>query len=62
MSTTSTPTSLEVHECGFCGRAMPFEIPDCADGHDAHCPDRVCTGCGVVLVVGPVPLAARHSA
>ena len=48
--------------CSTCGRPMPFELLDCADGLDDDCPDRVCTGCGAVVVVGLVPLGLRTSA
>jgi heterodisulfide reductase subunit A-like polyferredoxin len=54
--------ALEVFDCSTCGQPMPFEAVDCADGHGEDCPDRVCVSCGLVLVAGPVPLAARRSA
>ena len=53
--------ALEAWDCSTCGGPMPFEAPDCMDGHGGDCPDRICTGCGEVLVVA-VPVAARRSA
>ena len=53
---------LETLDCSTCGQPMPFETPDCVDGHDDDCPDRVCVGCGLVLVVGPGPLRLPRSA
>jgi hypothetical protein len=32
------------------------------DGHDDDCPDRICVGCGEVLVIGLAPLQERRSA
>jgi hypothetical protein len=49
--------ALETRECSVCAAAMPFEVAPCADGHEEDCPDRVCLGCGAVVVVGPAPLA-----
>lgn len=54
--------ALETRDCVTCGRTMPFELVDCVDGHGEDCPDRVCVGCGTVLVVGPAPLGQRRSA
>ena len=48
---------LELRECGECG-PTGFEVVECVDGHGADCPERVCTGCGAVLVVGLTPLTA----
>lgn len=67
---TRTPTprgdvllaAVEPDDCGVCGQAMAFEVLTCEDGHEEHCPDRVCTGCGVVVVVGLAPLEVRASA
>lgn len=59
---TNEWTALALMECSTCGRATPFEILDCPDGHDDDCPDRVCTGCGAVVVVGPAPLTAHRTA
>ena len=50
---------LEELDCPECRTAMPCELVDCADGHDEDCADRVCTGCGAVLVVGPAPPPQR---
>jgi hypothetical protein len=61
-TTVSEWAVLETLDCATCGSAMPFESPECLDGHGDDCPDRVCVGCGYVLVVGPVPLAERRSA
>ncbi len=60
-SHTGAWSALESLDCSLCGTAMPFETPGCADGHGDDCPDRVCVGCGTVLVVGLVPLAARSA-
>lgn len=59
---------LDDHECPVCGVALPHELVECVDGHGEDCPDRVCTGCGGVLVTGHVGLGSsprewyRHSA
>jgi hypothetical protein len=49
---------LEDRDCPECGVAVPFELVECGDGHGEDCPDRVCTGCGLVLVTGPAPAVA----
>lgn len=54
--------ALDAFDCSACGRPMPFEAPECVDGHDDDCPDRVCVGCGLVLEIGPGPLSLRRSA
>ena len=54
--------ALDALDCSTCGQPMPFETPECVDGHDDDCPDRVCVGCGLVLVVGPGPLLLSRSA
>jgi hypothetical protein len=41
---------------------MPFETLSCMDGHDDDCPDRICTGCGAVLVVYLAPRAHGRTA
>jgi hypothetical protein len=38
--------------CPDCGTERPFERPGCVDGHGPDCSDRVCTECGLVVVVG----------
>jgi hypothetical protein len=53
---------LETLDCSTCGQPMLFEPVDCGDGHGEDCPDRVCVGCGAVLVVGLGPIEARRSA
>ncbi|MEV4482155.1 hypothetical protein [Micromonospora coxensis] len=40
----------ELH-CDTCGGVQPFEAPPCADGHDADCPELVCTGCGAAVLI-----------
>ncbi|MFP5347571.1 MAG: hypothetical protein ACLGIA_11150 [Actinomycetes bacterium] len=54
--------ALETWDCSTCGEPMPFETLPCADGHDEDCPDRVCVGCGAVLVAWVAPLPGRRSA
>ncbi|MEJ5867462.1 hypothetical protein WDV85_06870 [Pseudokineococcus sp. 5B2Z-1] len=54
--------SLDDLDCAVCGRSVPHELLECLDGHGDECPDRVCTACGAVLVVGPSPLALRRTA
>lgn len=61
MRTTPTWAALETIDCALCGSPMPFELPECPDGHGEDCPDRVCTGCGFVVIVGPPPLGARRA-
>ncbi|MEJ5945445.1 hypothetical protein WDZ17_09090 [Pseudokineococcus basanitobsidens] len=54
------PTSvLDDIDCSVCGRAVPHELVECVDGHGEDCPDRVCTDCGSVLVVGSAPALRR---
>ena len=53
--------ALETWDCSTCGCPMPFEALHCTDGHDGDCPDRICTGCGEVLMVA-VPVTARGCA
>ena len=47
---------LEELDCPECGWATPFEVVDCTEQHGLDCPDRVCTGCGLVVVVGLAPI------
>ncbi|MEU9510138.1 hypothetical protein AB0D32_28095 [Micromonospora sp. NPDC048170] len=37
--------------CDTCEGVEPFEVPPCADGHGADCPELACTGCGTALLV-----------
>ncbi|GAB2693160.1 hypothetical protein [Thalassiella azotivora] len=53
--------AVEAWDCSTCGEPMPFEALPCADGHDDDCPDRICVGCGTVVVVGLAPLEARSA-
>jgi hypothetical protein len=62
MTTIDEWAALADMDCFTCGSSMPFELLECLDGHDDDCPDRVCTGCGYVVVVGPVPVATVRSA
>ncbi|MDT4907932.1 MAG: hypothetical protein QOG07_3088 [Pseudonocardiales bacterium] len=39
--------------CSSCADFRLSEVPPCADGHGADCPDRACTECGTALFVGP---------
>lgn len=43
---------LEVRWCSQCRADQPFEVPPCAEGHGADCPDLACTGCGSAVVAG----------
>ena len=45
--------------CPVCGGEAVLVTPDCADGHGAECPDRLCVACGLALFVDP-PM--RHGA
>jgi hypothetical protein len=36
----------ETHYCPVCNDETAFEAIDCADGHGAQCPDRLCAVCG----------------
>lgn len=58
----SAAAALDDMDCAVCGRSVPHELVECVDGHGTDCPDRVCTACGSVLVVGSSPLALRRSA
>lgn len=42
--------------CIICDREMLFEMPPCPDGHDADCPELVCTRCGAAELLFPLPL------
>ena len=42
--------------CIICDRDMMFEVPPCADGHDADCPELVCTRCGAAELLFPLNL------
>jgi hypothetical protein len=42
--------------CIICDREMLFEVPPCTDGHDADCPELVCTRCGAAELLFPLPL------
>ena len=44
---TSSSTSAW---CGDCRATQVFERPACADGHDADCPEWICTACGYAWV------------
>jgi hypothetical protein len=48
-------------ECDGCARARGFEQPPCAERHEPACPEWVCTGCGLALLVNP-PLMRRAAA
>ncbi|MEJ5913196.1 hypothetical protein [Pseudokineococcus sp. 1T1Z-3] len=52
---------LDDLDCAVCGRDVPHELVECLDGHGEDCPDRVCTDCGSVLVVGSAPLLQRSA-
>lgn len=38
--------------CSTCAGESAFEMPVCADGHGADCPELVCVECGTALLVG----------
>ncbi|MFC8847647.1 MULTISPECIES: hypothetical protein [unclassified Micromonospora] len=40
----------------------PFEVPPCADGHGADCPELVCTGCGTALLIATFTFPATRLA
>lgn len=42
--------------CATCEADMEFEVPRCADGHGADCPELVCTGCGTAVLIAPLPV------
>ena len=46
--------------CIICERDMMFEVPPCADGHDADCPELVCTRCGAAELLFPLNLRLRQ--
>jgi hypothetical protein len=53
--------TIELH-CFECADVRLFEQPPCEDRHGADCPEWVCTGCGVALLVGPPrPARSRRS-
>ncbi|MBW4702443.1 hypothetical protein [Micromonospora sp. RL09-050-HVF-A] len=61
--------------CDTCEGVQPFEMPPCADGHGADCPELLCTGCGTAVLIATFafqptrltdrrrrPSAGRHAA
>ncbi|RKN50864.1 hypothetical protein [Micromonospora endolithica] len=69
-------SSRELH-CEVCEGVRPFEAPPCVDDHGADCPELICTGCGVAVLIAtfafpaprladarrrPVPPAHRRAA
>lgn len=40
--------------CPVCGRGNALVAPECAEGHGADCPDRLCVACGIAVFVDPV--------
>ncbi|MBM7080072.1 hypothetical protein [Micromonospora humida] len=51
--------------CDTCEGVRPFEVPPCADGHGADCPELLCTGCGAAVLIAtfafqPTRLADRR--
>ncbi|MEU9825818.1 hypothetical protein [Micromonospora chersina] len=49
--------------CDGCEGVVLFEAPPCVDGHDADCPELVCTGCGAAVLIATVAFPAprlRH--
>ena len=56
------PAEFEYLHCPVCSEESSFETPPCSDGHDEACPDRVCTQCGFVLIIGPVPVVVEQAA
>jgi hypothetical protein len=49
--------------CPVCGRGNTLVAPECAEGHGADCPDRLCVACGIAVFLDPVLInsAARAS-
>ncbi|MFE0592430.1 hypothetical protein [Micromonospora echinospora] len=53
--------------CDSCQGVQLFEVPPCADGHGADCPELSCTGCGAAVLIAtfrfaPARLADRRPA
>lgn len=44
--------------CPTCAALRLVEVPPCADGHGADCPDACCVECGTALFLDPVLLGA----
>ncbi|MGC4896882.1 hypothetical protein [Micromonospora sp. DT31] len=58
-------SNRELH-CDTCEGVVLFEAPPCGDGHDADCPELVCTGCGTAVVIAtfafhPTRLSGRRT-
>ena len=47
-----TVVVMEIRWCAECMDDKAFEVPPCADGHDADCLDLSCVECGFAIVVG----------
>ncbi|MEH0937403.1 hypothetical protein [Micromonospora psammae] len=48
--------------CDSCEGVQPFEAPPCADGHGIDCPELICTGCGVAVLIATFAFRAPQLA
>jgi hypothetical protein len=48
--------------CDTCESVQLFEVPPCVDGHDADCPELVCTGCGTAMLIATFSFPATQVA
>jgi len=46
--------------CPECRLERALVVPECGEGHDADCPDRVCVVCGYAVFLGAGPLALEQ--
>lgn len=62
MSATPDYELIVAEDCPLCGHAGALVAPECAEGHGADCPDRVCVDCGTALFVDPAAGPALRTA
>jgi hypothetical protein len=48
--------------CDTCEGVQPFEAPPCLDGHGVDCPELVCTGCGLAVLIATFAFRAARLA
>ena len=62
MSVTPDYELIAAQDCPLCGHPGALVTPDCAEGHGADCPDRLCLDCGSALFLDPAAGPAQRTA